>query len=242
MQRGRHICNTLKAVRRQIAEANDIKYEPHDCKHEGPCRGTCPACEAEVRYLERELELRRRLGRAVAVVGVSAGLATALSGCSSKKPAVDPVDPDDPTKFLLEGDVLAPEEPQMLMGKPAVPAEMLDRLDSAELKPVATTEDEKIFGDIDEQMPEFPGGDKALMDYIQQNLRNPDNRQGRVIVTFWVEPDGSLTGAGVVKSVAPELDREALRLVSTMPKWRPGKRNGEGVRVKYTLPVTFKPT
>ena len=87
-----------------------------------------------------------------------------------------------------------------------------------------------------------PGGDKALMDYIQQNLRNPDNRQGRVVVTFWVEPDGSLTGAGVVKSVAPELDREALRLVSTMPKWMPGKRNGEGVRVKYTLPVTFKPT
>ena len=80
MGRGRYICDTLKSVRKKIADANDIKYEPHECTHEGECAGTCPACEAEVRYLERQLDIRCRLGKAVAVVGLSAGIAS-LSAC-----------------------------------------------------------------------------------------------------------------------------------------------------------------
>lgn len=81
MRQGKEICNTLKTIRKQIADANEIKYEPKECHHEGDCAGSCPACEAEVRYLERELSLRRKLGKAVAVVGLSAGLAGLATSC-----------------------------------------------------------------------------------------------------------------------------------------------------------------
>ena len=74
MVKGKATCKTLKTIRKQIAEANDIKYEPHECHYEGPCMGTCPACEAEVRYIEQQLSLRRQLGKAVAIIGLSAGL------------------------------------------------------------------------------------------------------------------------------------------------------------------------
>ena len=77
---GKKTCKTLKGIRRKIADANDIKYEPKECTHEGDCAGTCPACEAEVKYLERQLNLRRLAGKAVAIVGLSLGL-SALTGC-----------------------------------------------------------------------------------------------------------------------------------------------------------------
>ena len=82
MNKGKSVCNVLKDVRKAIADANDIKYEPAECGFEGECRGTCPACEAEVRYIERELKLRRLAGRAVIVAGIALG-AAALSACGS---------------------------------------------------------------------------------------------------------------------------------------------------------------
>ena len=72
--RGKHICNTLKTIRLNIARANGIKYAPRECHHKGDCAGTCPACESEMRYLEREIARRRSLGKAVLVAGVSLGL------------------------------------------------------------------------------------------------------------------------------------------------------------------------
>ena len=91
----------------------------------------------------------------------------------------------------------------------------------------------------------FPGGATALFDYLSENIKYPedcekDSIEGRVIVTFVVEKDGSLTEAKVVKGVHPSLDEEALRAVKGMPKWIPGAWNGERVRTKYTIPVTFK--
>ena len=74
MKRGKHICNALKAVRLDIARANGIEYAPRECLHEGDCSGTCPACESELRYLEREIARRRSLGKAALVAGVSLGL------------------------------------------------------------------------------------------------------------------------------------------------------------------------
>ena len=82
MKRGKKICKTLKDVRKQVAEANDIAYNPTECQYEGDCAGTCPKCEGELRWLEQQLQLRRQLGKAVAVVGVSMGL-TALASCGS---------------------------------------------------------------------------------------------------------------------------------------------------------------
>ncbi len=81
--KGKQKCKTLKSIRRKIADANEIVYEPKECTHEGDCAGTCPACEAEVKYLERQLSLRRMAGKAVAIVGLSLGL-TAMSGCKSR--------------------------------------------------------------------------------------------------------------------------------------------------------------
>ena len=105
-------------------------------------------------------------------------------------------------------------------------------------------EETKVF-DVVEQMPSFPGGQSALLQYLSSNIKYPvvaeeNGVQGRVIVTFVVEKDGSITDVRVVKSVDPSLDKEAQRVVKSMPKWIPGKQNGSAVRVKYTVPVTFR--
>ena len=113
----------------------------------------------------------------------------------------------------------------------------------AEPEPVKE-EETKVF-DVVEQMPSFPGGPSALMQYLSSNIKYPvvaeeNGVQGRVVCTFVVEKDGSITDVRVVKSVDPSLDKEAVRVVKSMPKWIPGKQNGSAVRVKYTVPVTFK--
>lgn len=102
----------------------------------------------------------------------------------------------------------------------------------------------KVF-DVVEVMPSFPGGQGALMSYLSSHVKYPvvaqeNGVQGRVTVSFVVERDGSITDVHVVRSVDPSLDREAARVVSTMPNWQPGKQNGSAVRVKFNVPVQFK--
>ena len=104
--------------------------------------------------------------------------------------------------------------------------------------------DEKVY-DVVDQMPEFPGGPGAMLQYLGQTIRYPqeafvNNVQGRVIVNFVVEKDGTINDAKVVRSIDPQLDEEALRVVNSMPNWTPGQQNGEPVAVKYTIPITFK--
>ena len=105
-------------------------------------------------------------------------------------------------------------------------------------------EETKIF-EVVEQMPQFPGGDAALMQYLSSHIKYPavaeeNGIQGRVVCTFVVERNGSITDVRVVKSVDPSLDKEAVRVIKGMPSWIPGKQNGSAVRVKYTVPVTFR--
>ena len=112
-------------------------------------------------------------------------------------------------------------------------------------EPVKPKEEENKVFDVVEQMPSYPGGMGALMQYLSSNIKYPviaeeNGIQGRVICTFVVERDGSITDVRIAKSVDPSLDKEAMRVVSSMPKWIPGKQNGSAVRVKYTLPVTFR--
>ena len=102
----------------------------------------------------------------------------------------------------------------------------------------------KVF-DVVEVMPSFPGGQGALMSYLNSHTKYPvvaqeNGVKGRVTVSFVVERDGSITDVHVVRSVDPSLDREAARVVSTMPNWQPGKQNGSAVRVKFNVPVQFK--
>ena len=110
--------------------------------------------------------------------------------------------------------------------------------------PKHVVEETKIFTVV-EQMPMFPGGDGALMGYLRDNIKYPtvaaeNGVQGRVVVGFVVERDGSITDVNILRGVDPSLDREAMRVVKSMPKWTPGKQNGSAVRVKYQVPVSFR--
>jgi len=105
-------------------------------------------------------------------------------------------------------------------------------------------EEQTIF-EVVENMPDFPGGQAALMQYLAKNIKYPtiaqeNGTQGRVIIQFVVERDGSITDVRVARGVDPYLDKEAVRVVKSMPKWLPGKQNGKAVRVKFTVPVMFR--
>ena len=104
--------------------------------------------------------------------------------------------------------------------------------------------DDKIYETVD-QMPGYPNGMAGIMQYLSENVRYPataqeNGIQGRVLVRFVINTDGSVTDAKVIRSVDPDLDKEAVRVVSSMTKWRPGKLNGKAVRVAYTLPIMFR--
>ena len=105
-------------------------------------------------------------------------------------------------------------------------------------------EEQQIFQVVEEQ-PEFPGGMGECMKWLSKNMKYPqiaqeNGVQGRVIVQFVVNKDGSIVDAVVARGVDPQLDKEALRVVGQMPKWKPGKQRGKEVRVRYTLPVMFR--
>lgn len=118
------------------------------------------------------------------------------------------------------------------------------KIKEAVAQPEPKPEVEKVF-DVVEQMPSFPGGPSALMEWLSNNVKYPvvaqeNGVQGRVVVSFVVERDGSITDVKVVRGVDPSLDKEASRVVRAMPRWIPGKQNGSAVRVKYNVPVAFR--
>ena len=111
-------------------------------------------------------------------------------------------------------------------------------------KPKVEEVTEEIFVVVEEQ-PEFPGGNTAMMKFLSDNIKYPviaqeNGIQGRVITNFVVEKDGSITDVQVVRGVDPSLDKEAIRVIQSMPKWKPGKQRGSAVRVRFTLPVVFR--
>lgn len=239
MEKGKRTCNVLKAVRLQIAKANEIRYEPHECHHEGPCAGTCPACEAEVKYLEQQLVMRRMLGKAVVLTGIAASM-TSLTACGQNK--LSNGCENDTTITELAGDVAdvdglmempEPEVEEAVMGKMPAPVDTI--------RPIKN--DEKVLTGVVEYQPQFPGGIKACEQFIKENLRYPDTEsdvQGRVIVSFMVERDGSLSDIKVVRGLDPAFDEEALRVVKMMPKWSPGATDGKISVMRYTIPIIFK--
>ena len=103
---------------------------------------------------------------------------------------------------------------------------------------------EKTYEKV-EVMPEYPGGEQAMMKFVASNVKYPQaaidkNISGRVLVGFVIEKDGSITDVKVVKGIGGGCDEEAVRVVKSMPKWKPGKEKGKAVRVSYMLPITFK--
>lgn len=111
-------------------------------------------------------------------------------------------------------------------------------------KTVVSQTNQKVFDTV-EQMPQYPGGMQAMIEFLQTNMKYPEDAakqkvEGRVMVQFVVETDGSVSDVHVAKQVFPSLDAEAVRVVQAMPKWTPGKEKGRVVRVKYLLPIVFR--
>ncbi len=292
MAKGKQTCKILKEIRKQIAEENDINLVIEECTYQGDCKGTCPKCEAEVRYLERELEKRQRLGKAAVFAGMSLGTLFAATSCNNGVPNPEPLArepyvpdttemtndsipndtmPDEP--FLLEGDVVAPVPDTMKAEEKktacksgielVIPGDIVEVDDVTEgfiapevgevedyeslegiiVDPVAVDEGEPYM--IVEQMPEFPNGEDAMMQYIAEQVKYPAEAKkagayGRVFIGFIVEPDGSLSDFKVLRGIGYGCDEEALRVVKSMPKWQPGMHRGKAVRVQYLVPVNFK--
>ena len=204
MARGKQTCKILKEIRKQIAEENDIQLVIEECTYQGDCKGTCPKCEAEVRYLERELGKRQRMGKAAIVAGLSVGL-------------------------LGASQVALAQTPDSL------------RMDTIEQE----IETYELFGCIQETMPSFRGGEQKLMEFLKDNLIYPSKAkdagiEGKVFVEFYIEKDGTVCDAKVLRGIGYGCDEEALRVIGLMPKWFPGKAGGHAVRVRYTLPINFK--
>ena len=278
MAKGKQTCKILKEIRKQIAEENDIELVVSECTYQGDCKGTCPKCEAEVRYLERELEKRQRMGKAAVFAGMTIGTAITAASCGPLLPPPDGmlVEPDDTITattdtvsndsavepFLLEGDVVAPAPDTVKADigkekKTLCPSDMLleivggiedDEVTEGLIVPEVGEVENSDFVDvyaIVEQMPEFPGGEVELFHYISKNIHYPQEAkekgiQGRVFIGFVIEKDGSVSNVRNLRGVDSELDAEAMRVVESMPKWKPGMHNGEFVRVSYQIPIHFK--
>lgn len=159
-----------------------------------------------------------KLTRLLIVIAVA--IVTALGASAQEKG----------TGALLQ---LKPENPdQPVVGKPTEPEKSVDN--------------SQVFS-TPEMPPAFPGGQAGLMKFLSSHVQYPAEAaemriQGRVVVTFIIEKDGSISNIKVVRGVSPALDAEAVRVVKSMPRWAPGEINGKPVRVTYNLPVTFRLT
>lgn len=272
MKRGKQTCRILKDIRRQIAEANDIEFITSECQYQGDCLGTCPKCEAEVRYLEQQLERKRMAGKAITVLGISAGLATMTSMTSCSSFANKGTSEKEQSEQILLGDIIPISEEDTIVAS----IEDISSSPKTKMQP-EICEVGEITGDayipdsvyatpgfilpdisnppsendtlqIAPVMPEFPDGMQALMTFLTKNIQYPKEiaqgemcAQGRVIIRFIVDKEGNIVNPEVVRSVDRYLDKEALRVVRLMPKWKPGElEDGTKVAVYYTIPVSFR--
>lgn len=238
MTRGKNICKQLKEVRHCIAEENDIPLEMKECTYEGPCRGTCPRCEAEVRYLEEALDRRKRLGKKVAVAGLCVSLA-ACGSCSSPNSdsSVNPNNWDETNRDYdddVEGAMGMVQTPDL-----SLPFEY----------PVPDDPDEDRFFEeaylhpgVD---PMFPGGEEGLKAWVDRNLRYPPEAydkkiQGRVSLALRINESGEVIYYRILHDIGGHCAQEVARLVRSMPQWEPGGIEGVGpVSTVYQLDVDF---
>ena len=173
-----------------------------------------------IKMLNRKRTHNIMVGKYLMFIPVAA-LLLLFSNCANKK--ADKVQSDTEKADTIVA--AEPEEPQVEVA-------------------ITETKGDSIYSVV-ETMPDFPGGQKELLSFLSRNIKYPtkaiENKiQGRVIVQFVVNKDGSISGAKVVRSIDPDLDKEALRVINSMPQWKPGMNKGEIVSVKYTIPVMFR--
>ena len=206
MARGKQTCKILKDIRRQIAEANDIEFVTSECRYKGDCLGTCPKCEAEVRYLEQQLRSHQLMGKAVVLAGLSVGM-IAFSGCGGSSNQAD-------DSYKLQGE----------------PMEIADTLDWEEGElPGLWNESE-----VDEK-PQFPGGEEKMRQFFDECYRKEkDVIIGEATVGYVVTSDGVIYNPEIVKGDSV-LGNQLIRIISQFPKYSPGKKNGYPVDVYMTF-------
>lgn len=227
MKTGKRICETLKAIRREIASVNGIDYTPTPCNHMSDCAGTCPMCEQETRWLERQLRSRQVMGKAVAIAGMSIALSSVTASAQSQEPnAIEPQRMEQ-TENRTMGIVrmMPPPELQQL------------NLDS-------------IYSEVDVEAL-FPQGNEALDSLISNQLTIPDEIldpireiggkvRARCIVKCVIERDGSISDVTIFQSTSAAIfDNEALRVVSNLPKFYPASIMEVPVRSWKLIPVEF---
>ncbi len=217
MKHGKHICNALKAIRLDIARANGIKYAPRECHHEGDCSGTCPACESEMRYLEREIARRRAHGKAALVAGVSLGLTSlAATSCDFVSQTVNTI--------VNHGD----DSDEQLMGEVTSDDFEVDSIVAEQY----TMQSEKgvLSGDFlqSEHKAVFPGGKGALFDFIKKNFVCPAEVPDDIftIVEVVVNSEGRIEEEPYVSVYTDSaFVAEALRITHLLPQFEPARQD-----------------
>ncbi len=207
---GKHICNALRQVRLDIARANGINYAPRECHHEGDCAGICPACESEMRYLEREIARRRNLGRAAVVAGVSMSLSSLSAMAAQAPPSVPMMSSDNHASQLCDT-----TERYEVFGQISESAPQFPGGEAALMR---------YLGTNIKYPPELAG----------------TCFQGRVVVTFLIDKTGRVAEVKVLRSIHELLDREVVRVCESLPMFEPARRDGEPIDFWYTLPISFK--
>ncbi|MBR1550426.1 MAG: TonB family protein [Bacteroidales bacterium] len=257
---GKSVCRQLKAVRQLIAEENDIPLEQRECTYDGPCRGTCPRCEAEVQYLERSLAEKLRLGKVATV----AGLGLSLTACGHGGPQVS-------AKILDEGEVDTTEVYEVDADSNEIPFQSVDD----PVPPEVTTEgvveyttgevglpiecpvptdgsEDRFYLNYFTDPPvkaEFPGGKQGLRRWLARHMQYPAEARekgivGEVVVALQIEAQGYISGYRIIKGLEGGGTEEAKRLVQTMPDWKPAGVPGKGAVpsiVMLTIPFIELP-
>lgn len=216
MKNGRFICDQLKKIRLDIARANGIKYMPRECHHEGECLGTCPACESEVRFLEREIARKRTLGKAALVAGVSLGLTSfTATSCDYVSQAVNSV--------IRNGDKIdEPLEGEVMVRNIEVDSIIAERYTLHSDKGVLNNDSME-----DERKAVFPGGKGALLNFIKKNFVCPKGLPDDTftIVEIVIDSEGNIEDEPYVSVMADSaFIAEALRVTNMLPQFEPAKQ------------------
>lgn len=210
MARGKQTCKILKEIRRQIAEVNGIEFATSECRYKGDCLGTCPKCEAEVRYLEQQLRARSLAGKAIALAGISAGMIL-MSGCSGTSTSSNNVNE-------LEGVVICTEEED-------------DMIDESEIREIC------LESQVDVK-PEFPGGDDEMRHFFNECWRKEkDAIIGSAKIGYTVNFKGEIENPEIIEGDTL-LGEQLIRIINQFPDHTPGRKNGKPVDVYMTFPFS----
>ena len=226
MNNGKYICDTLKKIRLDIARANGIEYSPRVCHHEGECSGTCPACESEMRFLEREIARKRSHGKAAIVAGVSLGLTCFMAtSCDHVNQSVQSiVQSCNHNDGPYVGEVAAPT-----LEEDSIKAELYTMQSHNRIIDQAFMDGPKAV---------FPGGKGALFKFIKENFVCPEveDKNTFSIIEVVIDPEGNVQDAMAYFTYDSVFNAEALRVTKLLPKFEPAlDEKGTAVYSSYYL-------